>query len=107
MKAIIVDKEGKLHLENVNTPTIKHEELLIEIVASGFNPIDYQMLESELERKLMHSPILGREFSGIVVGIGALVMWKYILITVTHPNQRILLRTRILMFFLVEIMVLI
>ncbi|MCC9070708.1 NADP-dependent oxidoreductase [Flavobacterium sp. F-65] len=70
MKAIIVDKEGKLHLENVNTPTIKHEELLIEIVASGFNPIDYQMLESELERKLMHSPILGREFSGIVVGIG-------------------------------------
>ncbi|MCV9933927.1 NADP-dependent oxidoreductase [Flavobacterium sp. LS1R47] len=70
MKAIIADKEGKLHLENVNVPAIKQDELLIKIVASGFNPIDYQMLENELERKLMHSPILGREFSGIVVEVG-------------------------------------
>ncbi|MEA9414812.1 NADP-dependent oxidoreductase [Flavobacterium sp. PL02] len=70
MKAIIADKEGKLHLENVNTPTIKEGELLIKIIASGFNPIDYQMLENELERKLMHSPILGRELSGIVVEVG-------------------------------------
>lgn len=70
MKAIIVNKEGILELENVDRPTIKEEELLIKIIASGFNPIDYQMLESELERKLMHSPILGREFSGIVVAIG-------------------------------------
>lgn len=70
MKAIIADNMGRLHLENVNVPTIKQEELLIKIVASGFNPIDYQMLENELERKLMHSPILGREFSGIVVEVG-------------------------------------
>lgn len=70
MKAIIVDKEGRLHLENVNTPIIKADEVLIKIVASGFNPIDYQMLENELERKLMHSPILGRELSGIVVSVG-------------------------------------
>ena len=70
MKAIIADQEGKLHLENVTAPTIKDEELLIKIIASGFNPIDYQMLESGLERKLMHSPILGRELSGIVVAVG-------------------------------------
>lgn len=70
MKAIIADKEGKLNLENVNTPIIKEDEVLIKIVASGFNPIDYQMLENELERKLMYSPILGRELSGIVVGVG-------------------------------------
>jgi alcohol dehydrogenase len=70
MKAIIADKEGKLHLENVNAPIIKEGELLIKIIASGFNPIDYQMLENELERKLIHSPILGRELSGIVVEVG-------------------------------------
>ncbi|MCV9928603.1 NADP-dependent oxidoreductase [Flavobacterium sp. LS1R49] len=70
MKAIIADKDGKLHLKNVNIPTIKEDELLIKIIASGFNPIDYQMLENELERKLMHSPILGREFSGIIAGVG-------------------------------------
>jgi alcohol dehydrogenase len=70
MKAIIADKEGKLHLENVKTPTVKEGELLIKIIASGFNPIDYQMLENELERKLMHSPILGRELSGIVAEVG-------------------------------------
>lgn len=75
MKAIIADKMGRLHLENVNGPTIKQEELLIKIVASGFNPIDYQMLENELERKLMHSPILGREFSGIVVEVGEKVKY--------------------------------
>jgi alcohol dehydrogenase len=70
MKAIIADKEGKLHLEKVNSPTVKEGELLIKIIASGFNPIDYQMLENELERKLMHSPILGRELSGIVAEVG-------------------------------------
>jgi NADPH:quinone reductase-like Zn-dependent oxidoreductase len=49
----------------------KTNEVLIQIKASGFNPIDYQMLENELERKLISSPILGRELSGIIVEKGS------------------------------------
>lgn len=38
----------------------------MKIIASGFNPIDYQMREN----KRLHSPVLGREFSGVVTSIG-------------------------------------
>lgn len=70
MKAIVLDGENKLHLQEVCTPVPKAGELLIKIIASGFNPIDYQMRENELERKLLHSPILGRELSGVVMAVG-------------------------------------
>ncbi|MEI7487896.1 MAG: alcohol dehydrogenase catalytic domain-containing protein [Chryseobacterium sp.] len=70
MKAIILNKN--FHLEDGFTekPQPKNNEVLIQIKASGFNPIDYQMLENELERKLINSPILGRELSGIIVEKG-------------------------------------
>src|SRR5689334_12406429 len=45
-------------------------EVLVKIVATAFNPIDYQMRQGATERKRMHSPILGREFSGVVVSTG-------------------------------------
>jgi len=70
MKAIVLDGENMLHLEEVSTPVPKTGELLIKIIASGFNPIDYQMRENELERKLLHSPVLGRELSGVVMSAG-------------------------------------
>lgn len=70
MKAIVLDGDNKLHLEEVSTPVPKAGELLIKIIASGFNPIDYQMRENELERKLLHAPILGRELSGVVMAVG-------------------------------------
>ncbi|WP_313386563.1 NADP-dependent oxidoreductase [Chishuiella sp.] len=70
MKAIILNKNNLLEETFVEQPIPKSNELLIKIIASGFNPIDYQMLENELERKLISSPILGREFSGIVIKKG-------------------------------------
>ncbi|AZA79499.1 NADP-dependent oxidoreductase [Chryseobacterium sp. G0186] len=70
MKAIILNKNFQLKDGNTDQPQPKSNEVLIQIKASGFNPIDYQMLENELERKLISSPILGRELSGIVVEKG-------------------------------------
>jgi len=70
MKAIVLTGAGQLQLESVPAPIAKAGEIVIRIVATGFNPIDYQMRENEMERKLLHSPILGREFSGIVTEIG-------------------------------------
>lgn len=71
MKAVILNKNGKLEDGFTEQPKPKDNEVLIQIKASGFNPIDYQMLENELERKLISSPILGRELSGIVVDKGS------------------------------------
>ncbi|MCJ7934985.1 MAG: NADP-dependent oxidoreductase [Chryseobacterium sp.] len=71
MKAVILNKNGELENGITEQPEPKGNEVLIRIKASGFNPIDYQMLENELERKLISSPILGRELSGIVVDKGS------------------------------------
>lgn len=70
MKAVILNKNFQLEDGMAEKPPVKSNEVLIQIKASGFNPIDYQMLENELERKLISSPILGRELSGIIVDIG-------------------------------------
>lgn len=71
MKAVILNKNGKLEDGFTEQPKPKNNEVLIQIKASGFNPIDYQMLENELERKLISSPILGRELSGILIDKGS------------------------------------
>ncbi|PIF44568.1 NADPH:quinone reductase-like Zn-dependent oxidoreductase [Chryseobacterium sp. 52] len=71
MKAIILNENFQLKQAEIEKPHPKSHEVLIQIKASGFNPIDYQMIENELERKLLKSPVLGREISGIVVEKGA------------------------------------
>jgi NADPH:quinone reductase-like Zn-dependent oxidoreductase len=70
MKAIIFDERELLHIENIAIPIPNDNELLVKIIVSGFNPIDYQMRENKQENKRLHSPVLGREFSGVVTGIG-------------------------------------
>lgn len=70
MKAIVLHQMGTFYLEEVNIPQPQSHEIQVKISAAGFNPIDYQMTENAMERKLLHSPILGREFSGIVSAIG-------------------------------------
>ena len=74
MKVVMLNKQGQLEDGSIPKPIPKDHEVLIQIKASGFNPIDYQMLENEHERKLISSPILGRELAGIVVDKGALVL---------------------------------
>lgn len=70
MKAIVLQENREFQLENVETPKPESNQIQVKIKASGFNPIDYQMTEDGSERKLLRSPILGREFSGIVSEIG-------------------------------------
>jgi len=70
MKAIVLHQNGDFKLEEVDTPQPKEQQVQVKIAAAGFNPIDYQMTENRTERKLLHSPILGREFSGIVSAVG-------------------------------------
>ncbi len=71
MKAVILNKNGTLEDGSAERPQSKSGEVLIRIKASGFNPIDCQMMENELERKLISSPLLGRELSGIVIDKGS------------------------------------
>lgn len=70
MKAIILKENNQFSLETVAIPIPEPKQIQVKIVASGFNPIDYQMIENSSERKLLHSRILGREFSGIISAIG-------------------------------------
>lgn len=74
MKAILLNEANELLDAKVPTPEPKADEVLVRIVASGFNPIDYQMRENEYERRYLKSPILGRELSGVVEAIGSLVL---------------------------------
>ncbi|WP_456312406.1 quinone oxidoreductase family protein [Pseudomonas shirazensis] len=70
MKAIIFDN-SEFKLQEWDQPEPKVNEIQVKIEASGFNPVDYQMTDKDAsEKKLLHSPILGREFSGIVTALG-------------------------------------
>ncbi|UPZ15477.1 NADP-dependent oxidoreductase [Flavobacterium humidisoli] len=71
MKAIVLQENHEFRLETVAIPQPEPNNIQVKIMASGFNPIDYQMTEDGSERKLIHSPILGREFAGIITAIGA------------------------------------
>nr|WP_199001116.1 NADP-dependent oxidoreductase [Flavobacterium sp. ASV13] len=70
MRAVVLHQNGEFYLEEVNTPQPESDQVQVKISAAGFNPIDYQMTENAMERKLLHSPILGREFSGVVSAVG-------------------------------------
>ncbi|XHR95480.1 zinc-binding alcohol dehydrogenase family protein [Mucilaginibacter sp. UC70_90] len=73
MKAIQLNGFGDVSnfsLTHLDTPVIKNDEVLIQIRAAAFNPIDYQMRLGLRESRLMRSPILGRELSGIVLQTG-------------------------------------
>ncbi|RKR04944.1 alcohol dehydrogenase [Flavobacterium sp. 90] len=70
MKAIVLQQNREFLLEEIEIPQPENNQIQVKILASGFNPIDYQMTEDGPERKLLRSPILGREFSGIVSAIG-------------------------------------
>lgn len=74
MKAIVLNAYGNTdnfsEETNLPVPIPKDHEVLVKIRATSFNPIDYQMRQGKSEKKNMKSPILGREFSGIVVKTG-------------------------------------
>ncbi|MBE9463978.1 zinc-binding alcohol dehydrogenase family protein [Dyadobacter subterraneus] len=74
MQAIVLKDFGSVENfvieDKFPIPKITENQILVKIKAAAFNPIDYQMRQGKTERKRMHSQILGREMSGIVVEIG-------------------------------------
>jgi NADPH:quinone reductase-like Zn-dependent oxidoreductase len=73
MKAIILKQFGStdnFSFADVELPPIGDNDVLVKIHATAFNPIDYQMRQGANESKILHSPILGRECSGVITKTG-------------------------------------
>lgn len=73
MTAIVLNGFGgveNFEERDVDQPVIKEKEVLIKIMATAFNPIDYQMRRGSTESKLLKSTILGRELSGKIIKTG-------------------------------------
>ncbi|MBP8114459.1 MAG: NADP-dependent oxidoreductase [Chitinophagaceae bacterium] len=69
MKAIVLKGFGgteNFFLEEVEEPKLIDGTVKVKIKAAAFNPIDYQMRKGGTESKLLRTPILGREMSGVV-----------------------------------------
>lgn len=78
MKAFIVSHYGKketLHLTAMNEPTLKEDEVLVEVYASGVNLLDAKIRNGEFKLFLPYKPpfVLGHDVAGVVSKIGSKV----------------------------------
>ncbi|PEK01491.1 NADPH:quinone reductase [Bacillus wiedmannii] len=77
MKAMIIDKYGKvpMRMAEVPTPEINEYEVLAEIHAASINPIDFKIRDGKVKMLLKYEMplILGNDFSGIIVKVGSKV----------------------------------
>ncbi|MGD6890992.1 NADP-dependent oxidoreductase [Bacillus mobilis] len=77
MKAMIIDKYGKvpMHMAEVPTPDINEYEVLAEIHAASINPIDFKIRDGKVKMLLKYEMplILGNDFSGVIVKVGSKV----------------------------------
>jgi len=76
MKAITIEKFGKadtLTYTDVNQPTPGNTEVLIEVHATGINPVDYKIRNGDLEAVFptQFPKILGGDISGVVSAVGS------------------------------------
>ncbi|MCF0049161.1 NADP-dependent oxidoreductase [Dyadobacter sp. LJ53] len=75
MKAFLIkkyDKKAKLLLEEVATPDIKDDEVLVEVHASGLNLLDSKIRSGEFKLLLPYKfpLILGHDAAGIITRVG-------------------------------------
>ncbi len=75
MKAIAIKEFGgidQLHLIEVPTPKPTSQEVLIEVVYTAVNPVDWKIREGMLKERLPHHfpLILGWDVSGIIAAVG-------------------------------------
>ncbi|WP_368655004.1 NADP-dependent oxidoreductase [Ornithinibacillus sp. 4-3] len=77
MKAMIIDRYGKvpMRLVEIPTPEIDEHEVLAEIHAASINPIDFKIRDGKVKLLLRYKMplILGNDFSGVIVKIGSKV----------------------------------
>lgn len=78
MKAFVIEKYGKdvpLLMTEQPLPAIGEFDVLVEIHAASLNPIDFKIKEGKMKLLLSYKfpLILGNDFSGVVVKVGARV----------------------------------
>ncbi|KAB2460499.1 NADP-dependent oxidoreductase [Bacillus sp. CH126_4D] len=77
MKAMIIDKYGKvpMRMAEVPTPEMHEYEVLAEIHAASINPIDFKIRDGKVKMLLKYEMplILGNDFSGVIVQVGSKV----------------------------------
>lgn len=77
MRAMIIDRYGKvpMRMTEVPTPEINEYEVLAEIHAASINPIDFKIRDGKVKMLLKYEMplILGNDFSGVIVKVGAKV----------------------------------
>ncbi|KAB2439384.1 NADP-dependent oxidoreductase [Bacillus luti] len=77
MKAMIIDKYGKvpMRMAEVPTPEINEYEVLAEIHAASINPIDFKIRDGKVKMLLKYEMplILGNDFAGVISKVGSKV----------------------------------
>lgn len=77
MKAMIIDKYGKvpMRMAELPTPEINEYEVLAEIYAASINPIDFKIRDGKVKMLLKYEMplILGNDFSGVITKVGSKV----------------------------------
>ena len=77
MKAMIIDKYGKvpMRMAEVPTPEINEYEVLAEIHAASIKPIDVKIRDGKVKMLLKYEMplILGNDFSGVITKVGSKV----------------------------------
>jgi len=76
MKAVRIHEFGgadKLMYEDVPIPQPAPDEVLIHVVASSVNPIDWKIREGHMKDRVKLPLVLGWDAAGIIVGTGDLV----------------------------------
>ncbi|MDI1361158.1 NADP-dependent oxidoreductase [Methylotenera sp.] len=78
MKALILKRYGKsdqLAFADIPQPTIKPDEMLVQVLAAGLNPIDYVIPKGMFKPilKLKLPATMGSDLAGIVVEVGSRV----------------------------------
>tara|TARA_R100000935_G_C2827737_1_gene163280 strand:- start:303 stop:1289 length:987 start_codon:yes stop_codon:yes gene_type:complete len=77
MKALQIKKYGEikegLSLNEIEKPSIKSNDILVEVKAASLNPIDYKMVEGKLKDmiSLKLPSTIGFDLSGVIVEKGA------------------------------------
>lgn len=77
MKAMIIDRYGKvpMRIAEVPTPEINEYEVLAEIHAASINPIDFKIRDGKVKMLLKYEMplILGNDFAGVITKVGSKV----------------------------------
>lgn len=78
MKALILKRYGKANqfeFSDISRPTIKPNEILVQVHAVGLNPIDYKIPSGAFKPviKLQLPAVMGSDVAGVVVEVGSQV----------------------------------